>query len=200
MLGWILTFVAVVIFITGIMEDTVHNNRRMDRLLAEQKCLQKALAEIQSAKLEKTQSSRPDPSPLEDPSPSYREGLKTLAWPCNCSRCTFIEKEYLADTTWPDHLRLPHDCWCEYTIRGRRDEYVARYLCDADWFRRRYCILPIPRGPSLFYYDPTNVRGTVGKTRLGRMVAHGSRCESGYACNAMLHYSWVDDVFNCESS
>lgn len=199
MLGWILTFVAVVIFITGIVEDNLQHQKRLEQLLAEQKHPDIPMS-LSGICLHRRYVPSLFEDAKEDPSPSYREGLKTLAWPCNCSRCTFIEKEYLADTTWPEDHRLPHKCRCEYTIRGRNSEYVAKYPCDADWFRRRYCILPIPRGPSLFYYDPTNVKGVPGKTRLGRMVAHGSRCENGYACNAMLHYSWVDDVFNCESS
>ncbi len=200
MLGCILAFTAVLIFIIGAIEnDYSQHQKQLDQLLAAKKCsdIPSSLSEMCLHRRWNVRDAKEDTT-VEDPSPSYREGLKMIAWPCNCQKCSFIEKEYLVNTTWPDHRRLPHDCKCEYTIRGKHSEYVAQYPCDDEWFIRRYCILPIPRGPSLFYYDPMTYSGAIaGKTRLGRMVAHGSRCESGYACNAMLHYSWVDDVFNC---
>ncbi len=124
----------------------------------------------------------------EEPALSFTAGLDTPDWPCKCEWCSFLEKEYLVSITWPLEHQLPHDCRCEYTIRGKKSEYIAKYKCDSPWYREHYCQLPIPVRPD--YYGRSGEIGTPGKTRLGSWAsAHGN--------DAMLRFKWIDNVFTC---
>lgn len=131
---------------------------------------------------------------LEGPAPSYTAGLDTPDWPCKCEWCSFIEKEYLVSTTWPLEHHLPHDCLCEYTIRGKKSEYVAKYKCDSSWYREHYCQLPVPIRPD--YYGRSGEIGTPGKTRLGSWASVHGR-SNGDVSDAMLRFKWIDNVFTC---